>query len=145
MAKKQRGWTKDQVKELVDKGMADPSVMDLFEPAKKANKYGNVKQEIDGHTFDSKKEAGRYLELKMLQQAGLISDLKLQVPFVLIEKNKDERALTYWADFTYTDKQGTVHEFIVEDVKSVATRKSRTYINKRKLLLEKFGIKIREV
>lgn len=142
MKKKQRGWTKDQVQELVTKGMVDPSVMELFEPtAKKKQKYNNKKVEVDGRRFDSKKEAAHYLELRMKERAGLISDLKLQVPFVLIEKNETERALKYVADFTYYE----AGVYIVTDVKSTATRKLSTYVNKRKLMLDKFGIKIKEV
>ena len=48
------------------------------------SKFGAKKVERDGHKFDSKHEAGRYTELKLLQRAGKITDLRLQVPFLLI-------------------------------------------------------------
>lgn len=49
----------------------------------KYNKYGNIKTVIDGIKFDSKRESERYLELKLLEKAGEISDLKLQPRFIL--------------------------------------------------------------
>ena len=44
-------------------------------------KYHNKKTEIDGIVFDSRKEALRWHELKLMENAGLISDLRRQVPF----------------------------------------------------------------
>lgn len=93
-------------------------------------------------TFDSKKEYNRYLELKLLERAKEISNLERQKEFVLIPKQQGERAVTYKADFCYTDKGGA---FVVEDVKSEATRKNKTYIIKRKLMLYIHNIKIHEV
>ena len=47
-------------------------------------KYGNKKVQVDGITFDSRKEANRYAELKMLEKCGAIKQLELQKKFVLI-------------------------------------------------------------
>jgi hypothetical protein len=47
----------------------------------KKSKYGAVKTEVDGIMFDSKREASRYQELRLLEQAGEITNLRLQVPF----------------------------------------------------------------
>ena len=99
---------------------------------------------VDGITFDSKKEATRYSELKLLQRAGEIFDLQRQVPFTLIPKQvRDgktiERPCVYKADFVYKDKDGTE---IVEDVKGVCTKEYRI---KKKLMLWQFGIVVREV
>ena len=47
-------------------------------------KYGNRKVTVDGVVFDSKREAARYKELKLLQEAGEIKGLQMQVPFELI-------------------------------------------------------------
>lgn len=111
------------------------------------NKYHARKWELDGKTFDSHKEARRYQELRYLLRAGVISSLERQTRFLLIPAQKDEsgkvieRAVTYLADFTYWDENGN---YIVEDVKSEATR-TREYILKRKLLLYQYGIRIREV
>lgn len=114
---------------------------DLFYTKK--NKYGNNKIKANNNmTFDSKKEYNRYLELNLLEKAKEISNLELQREFVLIPKQKGERAVTYKADFCYTDKAGN---FIVEDVKSEATKKDKAYIIKRKLMLYFHNIKIHEI
>ena len=39
------------------------------------------KCQVDGIKFDSLKEARRYQELRLLERAGKIADLRLQVPF----------------------------------------------------------------
>jgi len=88
----------------------------------KASKYKNIKTEVDGIKFDSRKEARRYSELKLLLRAGEIFDLERQIRFQLIEpmriNGKHERAICYVADFRYTDKHGKT---FVEDVKGIAT------------------------
>ena len=48
------------------------------------NKYKNKKTTINGIKFDSKLEAKRFTELKLLEKSGLIEDLKLQPSFELI-------------------------------------------------------------
>ena len=105
------------------------------------SKYKNQKTVLDGITFDSKKESTRYAELMMLQRAGLIQNLRLQVPFELIPKQDGERAVKYIADFVYDEGDETV----VEDTKSEITRANPTYILKRKLLLWVHGLRIKEV
>ena len=69
----------------------------------KASKYKSVKTQVDGITFDSKREAKRYCELKLLVKAKVIKDLRLQVPFELITKHEIEsikiRTTKYIADF----------------------------------------------
>ena len=107
-------------------------------------KYGNQRTVVDGITFDSKKEATRYAELKLLQRAGEIFDLQRQVPFTLIPKQtRDgkviERPCVYKADFVYKEKDGTE---VVEDVKGVCTKEYRI---KKKLMLWQFGIIVKEV
>ena len=62
-------------------------------------KFNNKKITINGITFDSKKEAARYLGLIKLQEKGVIHDLKTQVKFELIPKQKGERSCNYVADF----------------------------------------------
>ncbi len=105
----------------------------------KKSKYRNTKTLLDGITFDSKREAYRYFELKILQKAGEIEGLKLQVPFELVPKNDRHRAVTYKADFVYRDKDGRQ---VVEDAKGVRTKE---YLLKRKLLYHVHGIDISEV
>lgn len=119
------------------------------------SKYRSKKVVLDGITFDSKKEAKRYTELKLLERAGKIRDLRLQVKFQLIpaqyEKVWDEkrqrykkgkcleRECNYIADFTYYDESGS---YIVEDTKGFRTA---DYIIKRKLLLHVHGKRITEI
>lgn len=116
------------------------------------SKYKNVKIEIDGINFDSKKEAARYSELKLLERCHEIKNLELQKKFVLIPSQKDnqgktvERECAYYADFVYQQilPMGLTKK-IVEDVKSEITRKNPEYIIKRKLMLFIHGIRIKEV
>lgn len=111
-------------------------------------KYRSQKITVDGITFDSVKEANRWQELRMLERAGEIRDLQRQVPFVVIPAQRDEngklieKEVRYVADFTYIEKGKLTRT--VEDVKSEATR-TREYIIKRKLMLYRNGIRIREV
>ncbi|WP_394752798.1 DUF1064 domain-containing protein [Crenothrix sp.] len=102
------------------------------------SKYRAVKTVVDGLKFDSKAEAKRYLELKALQQSGVIADLELQKEFELIPKQPGERATKYKADFVYRNSTGLV----VEDVKGFLTPEYRI---KRKLLLWVHGVRISEV
>ena len=55
------------------------------------NKYRNIKTEVDGIKFDSKREAQRYQELKLLEKGGVISNLELQPKFELLPANKDKK------------------------------------------------------
>ena len=103
------------------------------------SKYANKKTEIDGVLFDSRKEAGRYQELRLLERAGEIMDIERQVTYELIPKQQGERACHYIADFRYKDKDGQV---VVEDVKGY---KTEVYKIKRKLMLQRHGIRIQEV
>lgn len=109
-------------------------------------KFNNKRVTIPGRTFDSRKEYNRYCELLLLERGGYISDLKLQVKYVLIPAQKDERGkvlereCSYIADFVYFDQKA--QRTVVEDTKGV---KTKDYIIKRKLMLERYGIRIREV
>lgn len=116
-------------------------------------KYGNRKVTFDGLTFDSKRECLRWQELKHLEKAGKISDLQRQVRFELIPEQRlpdtlgpkggrrkgkiQEKAVFYVADFVYYEDG----KLVVEDAKGHRTRE---YIIKRKLILARYGIQIRE-
>lgn len=126
-------------------------------------KYGNKKVEVDGIEFDSKKEARRYWELKLLQRAGKITDLQLQREFELIPAQYEtferygktgkrlqdgkrciEKSCTYKADFCYMQDG----QLVVEDVKGYRDPASAPYakfVIKRKLMLWVHGIKIIEI
>ena len=116
--------------------------------AAKRNKFNAQKIELDGMTFDSKKEHKRYIELKAMQQREEIFGLEHHTKFELAPKTKLEGekrakpALRYFADFTYYNTQG---EYIVEDVKSAATRKLASYRNKKHLMKTVLNIDVREV
>lgn len=117
-------------------------------------KYKNIKDTINGITFDSKREANRYAELRLLEKAGIIQNLQLQVKYVLIPAQKEpdtvgarggihkgkviEKECSYIADFVYEEDGKTV----VEDTKGFRTK---DYIIKRKLMLERYGIRIKEI
>lgn len=117
------------------------------------NKYHNRKvRTSDGIVHDSRKEANRWQELKLLEKSGKIMELKRQMEFLLIPPQYEEiatgkrkkrkvveRSCVYRADFVYHDENG---EIVVEDVKGLRTR---DYIIKRKLMLYVYGIKIKEI
>lgn len=127
-------------------------------------KYKNNPVEYDGISFDSKREAKRYAELKLLERAGKITGLQRQVKFELIpaqyeaverwsdktgKRLKDgkqllEKECSYIADFVYCMDGRRV----VEDVKGYRDPQSAGYakfVIKRKLMLYVHGIKIQEV
>lgn len=107
---------------------------------KKRSKYGAKKS----GGYDSRKEHRRANELKLMQRAGLISNLREQVKYVLIPTQRDtggkllEKECSYYADFVY-DRNGVT---VVEDTKGVRTQE---YIIKRKLMLHVHGISIVEL
>lgn len=102
------------------------------------SKYGAVKVEIDGTKYDSRKEARRGEELKMLSRSGVISDLRFQVKFTLQDgftrDGKKIRAIEYVADAVYIEDGKT----IVEDTKSAITQKKESYRIKKKLFLYRY-------
>lgn len=128
-------------------------------------KYGNKKTIVGGKEFDSKKESCRFQELQLLQRSGQIQNLQTQVKYVLIPAQREasfevyksgpnkgrrkpgkvvEHECSYVADFVYTQDGETV----VEDVKGCRDPSSAAYakfVIKRKLMLERYGIRVKEV
>ena len=108
------------------------------------NKYRNKKVIIDGIEFESIKEGNRYSELKLLERAKEITDLKLQVPFELLPNyeinGKKRRGIKYVADFCYIDIR--TGKYVVEDVKGFKTKE---YSLKKKMFEQKYGIELREI
>lgn len=106
------------------------------------SKYKNKKVVYKDMKFDSKKEYLRYLVLEDMQRKGEISELKTQVPFVLVPpfqlNGKKYKGIRYIADFVYR-KDGKV---IVEDTKGYRTD---VYKIKRKLMAYMHKIEIKEV
>lgn len=101
-----------------------------------ANKYRAIRTKVDNITFDSKREAARYQELKLLRDAGEISSLVLQPKFPI--QINDVKICTYIADFEY-EKDGKT---VVEDSKGVLTP---IYRIKKKLVKALYGVEIQEV
>lgn len=127
------------------------------------SKYHNKRvRTSDGCIHDSKKEAIRWNQLKLMEKAGLITDLKRQEKFLLIPTQREEstelykrgerkgkpkkagkvieKEVVYIADFVYFDN--VTEKRVVEDVKGLRTP---VYILKRKLMLFVHGIRIKEI
>lgn len=125
------------------------------------SKYGNRKTEVDGFVFDSKREAERYSELKLLEKAGEIQELVLQPKFEV--KVNGKHICNYYADFSYwtwdelttpdpnnytkdivvAEKESHLQmKKVVEDVKGVRTD---VFILKKKLVEALYNITIVEV
>ena len=100
------------------------------------NKYGAQKTTVDGVTFDSKGEADRWCDLRILERAGDIVDLRRQVTFPL--KIGDVLVCKYIADFVYAIPG---QEFVVEDFKG---HRTDVYRLKAKLFLAVYGFPITE-
>ena len=117
-----------------------------LEGKSKKSKFGNQKITIDGIERDSLTESNRLEQLKILQRAGAIKNLKYQVKYELIPKQqgeyRNERAVNYIADFVYdvVMPDGSLRE-VVEDSKG---HKTKDYIIKRKLMLYIHGISVKE-
>ena len=142
--------------ELWAAGLCDPAATE-----KRKNKLNAVK--TDGYA--SKREADRAAQLRWLEKVGKIRDLQEQVTFVLIPAKWEEiprigkrgkpvkpkrkcieRGLSYVADFVYIDN-ATGHK-VVEDAKGYKNTSAATYqlfVHKRKMMLEIYGIKVKEV
>ena len=119
-------------------------------------KYHNKVVKYDGLEFDSKKEMYHYIKLKSMQDEGLISDLRLQVPFEIIPAIYEEQAIQlktktkyvskcvqraahYVADFVYKDASGNE---VVVDTKGFRTQE---YELKKKMMRAFLGITIKEI
>ena len=103
-------------------------------------KYSNTKvTAADGTVFDSKREYLRWRDLVLLERCGEIRDLKRQIPIEVIPKQKGERATTWIADAIYIVV--STGEEVWEDCKGF---KTEVYRIKRKLVLLRYGKKIKE-
>lgn len=121
---------------------------------RKQSKYGNQKVRTPDGVFDSQREYARWGELRILERAGEIQELRRQVPFELIPAIREpdtvgprggvkrgkviEKGVVYIADFVYEDCGGMV----VEDSKG---HRTPDYVIKRKLMLWVHGIRVKEV
>lgn len=113
------------------------------------HKYNNKKVEADGYVFDSIGEYTRYIDLRLLEKAGLISKLKVHPKFELLPGFRDitgkyQQSIKYTADFQYLDHE--TNRIVIEDVKSKATAKARDWSLRKKLFMHRFPkMELREV
>lgn len=103
-------------------------------------KYHNTKTVADGIKFDSKLEAERYAQLKILERAGVIKGLELQPSFELLpsfrKNGKTWRRTVYKADFKYILCDGD--RIIIEDVKGSIAVITDVFRLKQKLFEYKY-------
>lgn len=146
--------TKEQAQELKDKILAlgknklptefckakKISVNPFSEKPKKKSKYHNVKTVVDGITFDSKAEAKRYGELKLMEKAGVITTPELQKKYPIVINGI--HICNYIADFVYINTEGRKLKLIVEDTKGMRTP---VYNLKKKLMKAVHNIDVVEI
>lgn len=105
------------------------------------SKYHAKKTTVDGITFDSKREADRYIALKSMEENGIIENLRRQVRYELVPAfdvdGRHYRPVYYVADFVYREDGREV----VEDVKGMRTD---VYRLKSKLFARRYGMSIKE-
>jgi hypothetical protein len=144
MKKKAKQLTDSQIIARVRPATKVPSVKQQIAAARKSmkvakpSKYRNKRTVVDGIMFASQREAKRYSELKLLQEAGKIDGLRLQVKLPCYCCGN--LICTYIADFWYGDLEK--HACVIEDAKGF---KTPVYRLKKKLVEAIYGIEIVEV
>ena len=129
------GRLRDASGKIDTSGMRNCEVVSSLSP--NVSKFRNVK--TDGYA--SKKEAARASQLRLMQEAGQIRNLREQLEYELIPRQEGERACFYRADFVYDEFGADGWRQVVEDTKGMRTA---DYVIKRKLMLHVHGIRIRE-
>jgi hypothetical protein len=104
------------------------------------SKHLNQKVQMDGYTFDSKREANRYMELKMLEKMGQLRELIIHPRFELVVNGVN--VCSYVADFEYRPNWQSESGRIVEDAKG---KRTRDYILKKKLMAAIYNITVEEI
>lgn len=112
----------------------------IYPGTKKKSKYNSRKVAVDGITFDSRKEAEKYIALKLLKKAREIVSFELQPEFELQPGYRDKdgkwvRPVKYRADFRVTYSDGRV---VVIDVKPSSDFRTKEYRIKKKMLLYRY-------
>jgi hypothetical protein len=99
------------------------------------NKYHSVLTQVDGYLFDSKAEARRYADLKLLERSGEIMCLDVHPVYILqdsfVYKGKIIQPIRYEADFGYIENGKKV----IEDVKGVRTA---VFLIKQKMFWKRY-------
>lgn len=140
---KQETLTVEQFRALAEKQSSTTSLRSAKSSGTGTRKNKYHAQKCNG--YDSKKEYYRAQQLKLWLKAGVISDLREQVVFLLIplqtnSEGIEEKPVRYKADFVYLDNE--TGQTVVEDTKGFRTPE---YIIKRKLMLMVHGITIKEI
>ncbi len=113
-------------------------------------KSGRIRHEkirVGDLEFDSVAEHDRYLELRVMEKAGVISGLECHPRYEILPRQEtpsgrpDFRPVVYTPDFRYVREGRTV----VEEVKSEYSRQERDYVLRRKLILYTLGIYVEEL
>lgn len=137
-------WSEEDLQNFLNRKTPGAKVV---KKVKKKSKYNNIKTEVDGIKFDSRKEADYYCQLKLLKRAGEIRDFGLQPRYELQPTFKKDgtthRSITYVADFVVVNNDGTTD---VIDVKAAKNFKTDVYKIKKKLFEYKYPDKsIKEI
>ena len=114
-----------------------PTLPTAEAPNKKA-KFKNIRVQNDDGKFDSKWEAERFQQLRLLENAGAIRELRAQVSFPLMAN--DEQVGSYVADAVYFDVK--LNRKVVEDAKGC---KTPLYRWKARHFKAQYGFAITEV
>ena len=98
------------------------------------SKYRNKRVELDGYTFDSKAEARRYQELRLLHQAGEIHKLVVHPRYTLLDpfecKGVRYRSIVYEGDFEYVENSKRICEDVKGKVTAVFALKKKLFVNR---------------
>jgi hypothetical protein len=114
------------------------------------HKYNAVRTEVDGITFDSKAEAVRYQELRLLELAKEVRNIRLQPAFVLTTVTPDGEVVPVcvarmdfeYEEFHYSTSSNCAQCWhrVIEDRKGYDTAVSKL---KRKWVERQYGITVR--
>ena len=98
------------------------------------SKYHNTRVTLDGITFDSKAEARRYGELKLMHEAGVICNLRTHPRYTLLDpfecSGVKYRGISYEGDFEYVENGVTICEDVKGKVTAVFALKKKLFINR---------------
>ena len=120
-------------------------------PARR-HKYGAQKVELDGIRFDSRREARRYQELKLLLAADLIRELEVHPGYPLIVEelyHEEDRPRVFHTigmahfDFRYVDMASG--EVVLEDIKAKGVTTTTAFRLRKRYVEAAYGIAVREV
>lgn len=106
--------------------------------ARKGNKFGAIPTVVDGHRFDSLGEADRWSDLRQMERAGAIAELRRQVAYDLHAAGGAVIGRIV-IDYAYRENGALV----AEDFKGGKATMTALWRWKRKHFEEEYGRKIR--